>query len=418
MKVLIVNTFERRGGAAVAANRLTVALRHQGVSATMLVRSKISKAHYVVGLDDSFLDIARFVWERLCIMLLNRFNKKDLFAVSLANTGVDITKLPEFKEADIIHLHWINQGMISLKGVRKIMSSGKPVIWTMHDMWPCTGICHHARECDRFTAECGHCPFIRDGKSAKDISYINLKRKKKICAKSKIAFIACSRWLLGKAQASTLLKDHDVISIPNPIDTSLFCRKDKNEARQRLSLPTDKKLVLFGSVKTTDKRKGIDYFIDACNNIVAANAESKKQIALVVCGESSVTLRDKLPFDTYSLPYINSDAGMVDVYNAVDVYVTPSLEENLPNMIMEAMACGVPCVGFEVGGIPEMIDHLHNGYVAKYRSAEDLAKGIRWILFEDDYAELSDAALRKAHETYAEREVARQYIEVYNKLMK
>ena len=96
----------------------------------------------------------KFVWERIVIWSANRFNKKNIFAVDIANTGTDITSLPEFQQADVIHLHWINQGMLSLRNIEKILASGKPVVWTMHDMWPCTGICHHARECTRYQQEC------------------------------------------------------------------------------------------------------------------------------------------------------------------------------------------------------------------------------------------------------------------------
>lgn len=105
---------------------------------------------------------------------------------------------------------------------------------------------------------------------------------------------------------------------------------------------------------------------------------------------------------------------LVDIYNAVDLYVTPSLQDNLPNTIVEAMACGIPCVGFNVGGIPQMIDHLHNGYVAQYKSAEDLANGICWTLTEGDYETLSSEAYRKAVTTYSESTIASQYIQIYN----
>ena len=123
-----------------------------------------------------------------------------------------------------------------------------------------------------------------------------------------------------------------------------------------------------------------------------------------------------LPFEVYSLNYISNEKEVVNIYNAVDIYVTPSLEENLPNTIMEAMACGTPCVGFQVGGIPEMIDHLHNGYVAEYKSADDLANGIYWILNEGEYADLSEAARRKVLSSYSESTIAKKYIDIYNKI--
>ena len=155
MRVLLVSTFERMGGAAVAASRLGAALRADGVEVQMLVRDKQTDRPWVVALDKTHKHKLHFLWERFCIWASNRFSRENLFSVSSANTGTDITRLPAFKQADLIHLHWINQGMLSLDNVTEIIRSGKPVVWTMHDMWNASGICHHARECDHyFTQAC------------------------------------------------------------------------------------------------------------------------------------------------------------------------------------------------------------------------------------------------------------------------
>ena len=416
MRVLIINTSERMGGAAIAAHRLMDALRNNGIQAKMLVRDKQTDRVTVIGLKKSLWQIWRFVWERILIWKANHFKKHNLFAVDIANTGTDITVLPEFKQAEIIHLHWINQGMLSLKDLRKILLSGKPVIWNMHDMWPCTGICHHARECDKYHQECQCCPYIYKGGGKKDISYQVFKTKQELYKLAPITFITCSQWLKERASQSALLTNHSVINIPNPINTGLFKPRSKQEARERRALPTDKKLILFGSAKITDKRKGIDYFIESCKILAEKYPEVVKEWGVVVYGKESEQLKPLVPFEVYPLNYISSEKELVDVYNAVDLFVTPSLEENLPNTIMEAMACGIPCVGFNVGGIPEMIDHLHNGYVADYKSAEDFANGIHWALSEGEYPSLSEAACRKVVTSYSESAIAKKYIEVYNKI--
>lgn len=416
MRVLIVNTSERMGGAAIAANRLMDALRNNGIQAKMLVRDKQTDQITVIGLRKSMWKIWQFVWERILIWKANHFKKHNLFAVDIANTGTDITVLPEFQQAEIIHLHWINQGMLSLKDLRKILLSGKPVVWTMHDMWPCTGICHHARECNKYHQECQHCPYIYKGGSKKDISYQVFKTKQELYQLAPITFITCSQWLKERASQSALLTNHSVINIPNPINTGLFKPRDKQDARQKRNLPTDKKLILFGSAKITDKRKGIDYFIESCKILAEKYPEVLNEWGVVVYGKESELLKPLVPFEVYPLNYISSEKELVDIYNAVDLFVTPSLEENLPNTIMEAMACGIPCVGFNVGGIPEMIDHLHNGYVADYKSAEDFANGIHWALSEGEYPSLSEAACRKVLTSYSESAIAKRYIEVYNKL--
>ena len=416
MRVLIINTSEKMGGAAIAAGRLMESLKNNGIKAKMLVRDKQTERISVVGLKKSWWKVWQFIWERTVIWKENRFKKHNLFAVDIANTGTDITEYPEFQSADIIHLHWINQGMLSLNNIKKILLSGKPVVWTMHDMWPCTGICHHARECNKYHEECHHCPYIYKGGGRKDLSNRVFKKKRELYKLSPITFVTCSQWLKERAEQSALLQGHSIIDIPNPINTNLFKPQDKQKARQKWELPTDKKLILFGSVKVTDKRKGIDYFIESCRLVAEKYPEMKEKLGVVIYGKYSEQLKPLLPFDAFPLNYISDEKDLVSIYNAIDLYVTPSLEENLPTTIMEAMACGVPCVGFNVGGIPEMIDHLHNGYVAEYKSAEDFANGIHWALSEGEYASLSEEACRKAVSSYSESAIAKRYIDVYNKI--
>ena len=416
MRVLFINTSERLGGAAIAANRLMNTLQNHGIKVKMLVRDKETDQLNIVGLKKTWWKLWQFVWERVVIWKANDFKKNNLFAVDIANTGTDITILPEFKQADIIHLHWINQGMLSLNDIKKILASGKPVVWTMHDMWPCTGICHHARECTKYQQECHHCPYLFKGGKSNDLSQKIFQKKKELYQITPITFVTCSKWLKEKAAQSALLKGDEIISIPNPINTNLFKPRDKAEARIRCELPLNKKLILFGAAKITDKRKGIDYFIESCHLLLQKYPAMKDTIGVVVYGQQADQIVNLIPFQVYCMNYIDNEKNLVNVYNAVDIYVTPSLEENLPNTIMESMACGVPCVGFEVGGIPEMIDHLHNGYVAKYKSAEDLANGIHWTLSESEYQSLSEEATRKVVSNYSEQIIARKFIELYNKI--
>ena len=407
MRVLIINTSERTGGAAIAASRLMEALKNSGIKAKMLVRDKQTDQVTVVALKKSWRQIWQFVWERIVIWIANRFKKHNLFAVDI------ITSLPEFRQADVIHLHWVNQGLLSLKDLRKIFLSGKPVVWTMHDMWPVTGICHHAGDCTHYQAQCHDCPLLYRG-HRHDLSYKTFVKKQQLYKDANITFVACSRWLEELAKKSALTLGHTVTNLPNPINTNLFHPTDKVAARRKLNLPEDKRLLLFSSMKITDKKKGIDYLVEACRLLHEKQPGFCEKLAVVVVGKESQQYADLFPFPVYCLSYIGKEKEMTAVYNAVDLFVTPSLQENLPNTIMEAMSCGVPCVGFCIGGIPEMIDHLHNGYVARYRSAEDLANGICWSLTEGDYQSLSTEARRKVLSTYTEHVVAMKYIGIYN----
>lgn len=420
MRVLILNTSEHTGGAAIAANRLMEALNKNGVKAKMLVRDKQSQHILVSSLPVSPLLKLKFVWERFVIWSANRFKKHNLFQVDIANVGTDITHMPEFKEADIIHLHWINQGFLSLANIRRIVQSGKPIIWTLHDMWPFTGICHYSGDCEAYRSYCHHCPMLLNGGSEKDLSERTFRKKANVLSKARnIRFVACSEWLKGLAESSKLLENIPVCTIPNAINTAVFRPTDKAEARKKHNLPTDKKLLLFGSQKITDERKGVKYLVEACQILHRQHPEISTQWGIVMAGSQSEQIQELFPIPVYSVGYLNDEPSMAALYNAVDVYVTPSLQDNLPNTIVEAMCCGTPCVGFHVGGIPEMIDHQENGYVARYCDAQDLAQGISFVLDSaEQYQNLSKNAARKAANTYCESNVAMKYIHLYNQTTK
>ncbi len=417
MRVLIVNTSEKTGGAAVAANRLMEALKNNGVKAKMLVGDKQTDEISVVPLSSKWAVKWHFLWERLMVFLHLRFHKEHLFEIDIANAGSDITNLPEFREADVIHLNWINQGMLSLKSIRKILRSGKPVVWTMHDLWPATGICHYARTCSAFRTTCHNCQLLPLHGSVNDLSHKVWERKRRLYEGSNIHFVTCSRWLENQAKQSSLLKSQRVSAIPNSIDSRVFCPSDKREARLRAGLPAEGRIILFVSQKVTDERKGVAYFIDAVNHLAAEHPEMKDNTSVAVLGGNAEQVSNELALPAYPLGYVADEHKIVSIYNSSDVYVLPSLEDNLPNTIMESMACGVPSVGFRVGGIPEMIDHRSTGYLANFKDSSDLAEGIRWVLEDADSSKLKEACLRKVTRNYSQQSVAMKYIEVYNELI-
>jgi glycosyltransferase involved in cell wall biosynthesis len=407
MNILIVNTSDIHGGAAIAAFRLMNALLREGEHVKMLVRDKQSAHTAVIAADSKLQNRLNFYLERGVIFLRNGFTKQYLFDISIANRGLSITDLPAFREADVIHLHWINQGMLSLAEIGRIIASGKKVVWTMHDMWPFTGICHHAAGCTRYERSCGECPYLKTP-SRNDLSHQLFLTKQAVYARGEITFVACSNWLRELAAKSPLTAGHQVVSIPNPIDTAVYSPMDKREARQRLNLPADKKIVLFAAVNASDPRKGMDYLAEASRIM----AQQHDDILFLIAGNDGEELGKRLSLPARSLGYV-APQDMPGVYNAADLFVTPSLQENLPNTIMEAMACGTPCVGFHTGGIPEMISHGTNGYVAVYRDAADLAKGILRILFGNYAGLLSVEARRKVVEEYSQEKIAQRYRQLY-----
>ena len=411
MRVLIINTSERIGGAAIAANRLMEALKKNGVSAKMLVRDKQTDRITVHSVERSWIQPVKFLWERLCIFLTNRFNRKNLFTVDIANTGTDVTRHREFQRADVIHLHWVNQSFLSLADLNKVLHAGKPVVITMHDTWYFTGICHYADDCTRYRTRCYQCPAIGGGFLV-DIAQKVFLQKQRIYRDAPITFVGCSQWMADLARTSLLTQGHPVLSIPNPIDTDFFQPLDQQLARMQFGLPLDKHLLLFTSQRITDKRKGFPYLAEAIRIINLQYPDIAQRLGIVVVGKDAEKVQHLVETTIHPISYVSEPEKMVQLYNAVDLYVTPSLQDNLPNTIMEALSCGTPCVGFHIGGIPEMIDHQANGYVARYRDAQDFANGIVWTL-RADRDTLTRLARNKVMTTYSESAVASQYIKVY-----
>ena len=410
MKVLLVNTSERVGGAAIAANRLMEALKKHGVKVQMLVRDRQTQQMSVVSVNQSLLLPLKFLWERAVIFLNNGLRRSTLWSIDIANTGTDITQMPEFQHADIVHLHWVNQSFLSLTDLERILQSGKRIVVTMHDMWYFTGICHYAADCHKYETQCGDCPFL--ARYGIDYARRVFDHKMLMYAQHDITFVGCSQWIADMASRSLLTRGHRVVSIPNAVNTDVFCPvTDRMEARRTLGLPEQKRLILFGSQRITDERKGFALLAESCR--ILKSQQPSLDLGIVVVGDDSDTVRHAVPYDVFPVSYVKKELDMARLYNAVDAYVTPSLQDNLPNTIVEALACGTPCVGFHVGGIPEMIDHEKNGYVAHYRDADDFARGILFCLEPQRNAQLSVAAREKAVATYGEANVAERYSEIY-----
>ena len=287
----------------------------------------------------------------------------------------------------------------------------------MHDVWPATALCHLTLGCEKFKSACQNCKYLPSGGGVNDLSAKVWRRKQKVLEGQNMTFVACSRWLEGEAKASALLQGQRIVSIPNPIDTHVFRPSDKQKAREKLGLPADRKLILFVSQRVTNVNKGMRYLVEACNQLVEEDPELKEKAGVLVLGGHAEEIAPLFKLPVFALDYVSEAHQIATIYSASDVFVLPSLSENLPNTIMESMACGVPCVGFEVGGIPEEIDHLANGYVAKYKDSGDLARGLHWVLSVADYPALSRSAVAKVLSCYSQDAVAMKYIDIYNKVL-
>jgi len=421
MKVTLINTSDAGGGAPVACLRLLKALDEQKIDAQLLVQEKKTDEKRVQGVVKNFATRLKarfdFFYERLPFMFLHEKDKSVRFAFSTANAGISIKDEPLVKNADIIHLHWTNSGFLSIADLKELVDTGKPIIWTLHDMWTFTGGCHYAGTCDHFTGECGDCYFLSDP-GENDISRKGWLHKAAMYAGAEnVTFVTCSQWLGTVAKRSSLISKFRIESIPNPIDVNLFSPTDKTTAKERWRINPFAKVIAFGAANINDRRKGITYLVDALTDLYSLCPDAGL-IEIVIFGKNKHFDASQLPFRVYELGPISVQEELVEIYNLADVFVMPSVEDNLPNTVMEALACGTPVVAFNTGGVPEMIDHQQNGYLAEYKSAGDLAKGLYEILHSDKTEELSLNARNKVLNTFTNKAVAQQYHKLYKSILK
>ncbi len=418
MKIAVVNTSDTIGGAAVACKRLVNALKESGTDVKMVVQEKKSTEPNVVSLNENFLKnqlaFFRFALEYFYFLKFENAAKINS-TFSPARLGQDISNNKIILEADLINLHWINNSFLSLRNIKNIFSLNKPVIWFLHDMWAFTGGCHYSGNCNNFMNKCGNCYFLKKT-SENDLSRKIWEHKNTIYKDASLTIVCPSMWLSNLAMQSSLLKYFNVYTIPNPIDTTIFKPIDKDEAKRKLGLETGKKYLLFAAMNTKHKRKGFDYLKESVLLFKKENTHVEN-VELLIVGKFDEQQKSEFDFKVNSLGVINGENKMVDVYNASDVYLIPSLEDNLPNTVMEAMACGTPVVGFNTGGIPEMVDHLQNGYIAEYGSSQDFTKGISWVLSHNNFNALCLNARKKVLNNYTFQIIAKQHIELYNKLL-
>jgi len=420
MKVTLINTSDAGGGAPAACMRLLKALQLLQTDARLLVQEKKTSDPAVTSVATDKTGRLRskinFLRERLPFIWFKAKDKSVRFAFSTANAGTDINKHPDVLNADILHLHWTNSGFLSIKNLEQLLKTGKPIVWTLHDMWTFTGGCHYSGDCDHFHHTCGNCWMLRNPHE-KDISFDGWMAKADMYKSAKnIALVTCSHWLANVARESSLIQKFRIQAIPNPVDTDIFSPKDKIALRSKWKIDPEVKIILFGAANIMDRRKGITYLVDALNDLKNNYAETDN-IQIVIFGKNKSFDVSMLPFPTIEAGIISSQADIAELYSLADVYVSPAIEDNLPNTVMEALSCATPVVAFNTGGIPDMVEHRKNGYLAEFKSAADFAAGIHFILTSGEKDELSANARNKVLNTFTNQKVAEQYLEVYRSML-
>lgn len=408
MKILHIVAGDLNGGAARGAYWLHAGLRELGVDSKIFTNSKItlgddSVVTTVKSKKNKALNILRGQLDNLLLLLYPK-RKRIIFSAGLF--GVDFTKTKEYEEADIIHLHWINGGLVNIKHLAKI---DKPIVWTMRDMWPMTGGCHYSMECEKYKIGCGNCEQLQS--SGYDLSKYIINRKKEHLRKN-IKLIGISNWLSEKAKESDVFKDFSVQTISNNIDTRQFFPIKKQIAREVLGLHTNKKIILCGSTSLKDFYKGFSKYIETLNIL------NNKEYFLCFFGNLDKSIVDDLGFECKSFGYLNDNISLRLVYSSADVFVAPSLMDAFGKTLAEALACGTPVVCFDATGPKDIVDHKINGYKATPFKSEDLADGIEWVLNHENYNKLCVNAREKVMKEFDSKMVAEKYIELYKEAMK
>lgn len=418
MEIVHLTNSDYKGGAARACYRIHKSLQALGEDSKILTQQKLTDDDSVLSVSESFFENTSTVFRKgmdwLSIQLLT---KKQRGRFTFPYFGTDISKHKIIKDADIISLQWINEGFLSLSSLRELKKLKKPVVWTCHDMWAFTGGCHYAGSCDKFLSGCCNCPSLKNS-GEKDFSYKIFAAKKKFYDSMNLSIITCSNWLAGEVGKSELLNVKRVVAIPNPIETDIYIQFDKNEARKKLNLPLDKFLILFVSMTVKDERKGFVYLIRALKKLYETN-NGRNDIELLVLGSADDSMIRDLPFKTNLLGRLSGTKEIAECYSAADLFAAPSLEDNLPNTVMESLSCGTPVAAFNIGGMPDMIDHKQNGYLAKEKDEEDLMNGILWYLNleENDKKFIRANARQKVLNNFTPEIVGKKYQEFYRSLL-
>lgn len=410
MKVIHCNTTTRSGGAAIAAMRLHHALRNEGVESLFAVAQSETEQSDIIPLYEgkrkklySLLRISE-----IAVLRALGARKNYLFSPALLPSFVH-RQLNSLKP-DIFHLHWLANAFMPIASLSKLATK---TVWTMHDEWAFTGGCHYCGGCEQYNAGCNECPLVP--KALHFIVRESFKRKKNVYSMLKPVIVCPSKAFSERAQNSLLLHGLQHKHIPNAIDTDSYLPLQKDAAKKKLGIPQNESVIAFGAIgATSDNRKGYDLLLRSLSHL---REYYSGPIRLLVFG---ATADENLQccYPTLFLGHLNCDSVLCDAYNAADVFVCPSREDNLPNTVMEALSCGIPVAAFAVGGIPDMVIDGENGCLATPNQPEALGRRIAYILEDTERnLQMAENARNSVVTRYSMSVVAQSYLRLYEDML-
>ena len=421
LNITIVSTRDSSNGSARAAYRLHKGLRLLEQDSVMLVRHKGLNDDSVKGVmigrkEETGDPILGFIQQFLIDE--NRTTHSDtLFTFAFA--GYDISKTEIINNSDIINLHWVSRFQ-SVDTIARLLALGKPVVWTLHDQWPFTGGCHYSAGCEKFVTNCKGCPQLKD--DGDELPHRVLQQKINKISHKALTIVTPSAWMADCAKRSRVFGHLRVEVIPNSVETDVFAPLTKERAKKRVGIDSETVTVLFGTNRNNEKRKGYEFLREAlafCRRIDEFNklVENRKLSMMVFGSESGVLSMHGLP--VCSLGYVDSDDRLAEIYSAADNYVLPSAEDNLPNNLLESMACGTPVVSFAVGGMPDLIENGVTGYMAPAYSTERLGELIFDLVCNKAKRRMMSGCCRKLTEERLQlSNQARGYMQLFEDVLR
>jgi glycosyltransferase involved in cell wall biosynthesis len=413
VKVLILSTNELEGGAARAAYRLHQGLLEQGTDSHMLVQSRSTehpRVHAPQAKINRGLSAIRPTLDQLPMALFAPAGRQGFAAQWFPDQLAGRVKR---LQPDILNLHWVCKGFLKIETLSHFSA---PIVWTFHDMWAMTGGCFYAGDCAAFQQECGKCPKL-ESRRGNDLSRWVWRRKKRAWRDVAVTVVCPSRWMARQAAQSALFAGRRIEVIPNGLDLQRFRPFERSQARDMLGLPQNKHLLLFSAVRAShNPYKGFSLLPAIFERLSGIGALD--QVELVVLGETDAQAVSSMPVHTHLLGHLHDEVSLALAYSAADVLLAPSLQDNFPNSVLEALACGTPVVAFNVGGIPEMVEHQADGYLVDAGDTASFAAGVRWILEDAGRrAVLSGQARQRAVAQFDQSIQVRRYLELYAQLL-
>jgi glycosyltransferase involved in cell wall biosynthesis len=413
-----LSTFDCAGGAAKAAYRLHRGLLELGHESRMVVRDKASDDPTVTAFSPPLSGLIRLrrvltrhYLARSRIAITSRPASAPYFSDDRSEHAAYV--LRQIAPSDILNLHWI-AGLFDYSNLFGQLPIGVPVVWTLHDMNAFTGGCHFDGHCGKYLEHCGACPQLGSSES-RDLSSEIWGRKRRLFGRldsRRIQFVTPSRWLAEEMKRSPVLGKFPVSVLPYGIDTDTFQPRNQIMARERFAIPQAAKVILFVAHAATEKRKGWDFFLKATEPF-----RTDPQVFILAVGYGSKN--DDLGAQTKTIESVDNELAMSFVYSAADIFVAPSLQDNFPNTALEALACGLPVVAFDVGGLPDMVRNNYTGVLVEPENSRALGTAIGELLDDGNRRlQMSTNCRRVAVTEYALEVQAGRYIQLYESMLR